>query len=92
LRITVIPTGWDCFICGNELEVHTTAPQGMCPCGEEGCEHEIAPWNAFEGDRVVCPECGAEGSISIVDDEAVLHYDEMSEHNTRCYEQQKGRS
>ena len=86
-----IESGTDCFICGAEFWIHTNAEQedrvDVRHYGEPyRADIRSYSWTAGDGDEVICDDCGAMGWVSADGETAYVSWDEMDEHNTKCYD------
>jgi Zn finger protein HypA/HybF involved in hydrogenase expression len=80
-----IKTHDDCPICGDTVEVLTSAEQSCpCPGGRGNCGDHSGYWWAEEQDDAICPGCGAKGQVIIDGDEAHISIDQSIEHNLKC--------
>lgn len=74
----------DCFICGNGMTLFTSAEQ---PEPRQG----VVAWEAFDGDDVICLECGAVAWASVDEGDAWINYDETEPHNVEREKQWEAR-
>jgi hypothetical protein len=91
-------SGESCPVCGDGLVIHTDAPQDTCSCIEEAgydeCQSDdcqLKSWWAFDGDEVICPDCGFKGWVSADAEDAHIAWEDDDEHNVKCYEEYEKR-